>query len=394
MASGVRSKKKSMPDSSGATVLDDLPEWLVVEEILVRLPTKDVLRCRAVKQSWRAATSTDKFVLNHHRHQPSLPIFQHLRGIYCLAAAGEQKIRHVVRYSMRCYPLSCDGLLILSRHGPGFYICNPATRKWAPLPPPSLRRHASFATVAFYRHRASAEHRVLWSTHSRSLTSDATVERPGYLVLPVGSHKPRCVQWPTHLGNFPATRSFVDPPVHHRGGLHWALGLGITVFDTDTETFRQMSRPAQLPGGTVSLIDTCGDLALCRAAADFVTLDVWMLQDYDAEAWSFRYRIDLRAMEASPPLDLTVNYFAPMMAVVNERELLIQHCSDRLLHCDIDGVFLGDVEIGEHGSLSSRFANSLTLARYHLKESMISLPLFEMQREDAVNEDPPFTIVL
>ncbi|XP_044354423.1 uncharacterized protein [Triticum aestivum] len=105
-SSGFRSDKSSMPDSSGATVLDDLPEWLVVEEILVRLPTKDVLRCRAVRKSWRAGTSADKFVLDHHRRQPSLPIIQHLQGIYCLAAAGDQRIRPVLRYTPPCAVLS------------------------------------------------------------------------------------------------------------------------------------------------------------------------------------------------------------------------------------------------------------------------------------------------
>uniref|UniRef100_A0A8R7PLV8 F-box domain-containing protein n=1 Tax=Triticum urartu TaxID=4572 RepID=A0A8R7PLV8_TRIUA len=262
----------STPDSSGATVLDDLPEWLVVEEILVRLPTKDVLRCRAVQKSWRAATSTDKFILDHHRRQPLLPIIEQLdEGLYCLASAGDQKIRPVLRYtpdpvSSIAVIAACDGLLILSGHS-SFYICNPATRKCAPLPHPPLRPGFSGATVvAFYRHHASGEHRVLWSIFSAPVARVATVERSAYFVLPVGSDQPRCVQWPTVKRYFPATRSRDCPPVDHRGGLHWALGLGITVFDTVTETFRQMSRPAQLPpGGWVSLCDMGGGRRPCHS---------------------------------------------------------------------------------------------------------------------------------
>ncbi|XP_037416383.1 uncharacterized protein LOC119279088 [Triticum dicoccoides] len=320
-----------MPDSSGATVLDDLPECLVADEILVRLPPKDVLRCRAVQKSWCAATSTDKFILDNHRRQPSLPIIQrHKEGISRFAAAGDHKLWPVIRYT---------------------------------------RRHttSNFSTIH---------------------------HPPAYFVLPVGSDQPRCVHWLTVLEIFPATRSSDHPPVHHRGGLHWALGLGITVFDTVTETFRQMSRPAQLPGDMVSLFDLGGDLALRRTSGDCVTLDLWVLQDYDAETWAFRYRIDLRVMEASPPLNLSVKH-DPIMAVVNGRELLIQHGPYRLLHCGIDGVFLGNVESKDNANILSQFAKPLTLTRHRLQESMISLPLFEKQEEDAEHEKkPPFTILL
>ncbi|KAM0894899.1 hypothetical protein ACQ4PT_024162 [Festuca glaucescens] len=63
-----------MPGSGSSTVLDDLPGWFVVEEILVRLPPKDLLRCRAMRKCWHSATSTDKFMQDYHRRQPLLPI--------------------------------------------------------------------------------------------------------------------------------------------------------------------------------------------------------------------------------------------------------------------------------------------------------------------------------
>ncbi|KAF7034385.1 hypothetical protein CFC21_045408 [Triticum aestivum] len=265
-----------MPDSSGATVLDDLPEWLVVEEILVRLPTKDVLRCRAVRKSWRAGTSADKFVLDHHRRQPSLPIIQHLQGIYCLAAAGDQRIRPVLRYTPPCAVLS--------------------------------------------------------------------FRSPDFFVLAVGSDQPRRIQRPEDSGRWfqLVSRYPGHSPVHHHGSLHWALNVDITVFDTVTETFRKMSRPAQL-GHMVSLLDMAGDLALYHLTGHG-EIDVWVLQDYDAETWSLQYRINFLEMEALPPLNLEVKGIRSV-AVINERELLIKHYPDRLLHCDVDGAFLGNVAV-------------------------------------------------
>ncbi|XBI23731.1 hypothetical protein VPH35_048909 [Triticum aestivum] len=243
-----------MPDSSGATVLDDPPEWLVVEEILVWLPTKDVLRCRAVRKSWRAGTSTGKFILDHHNHQPSLPISQHMQGIYSLAAAGDQRVRPVLRYTPPC-------------------------------------------------------------------------ASPDFFVLAVGSDQPRRIQWPEDSESW---FQFVSrypgrSPVHHHGCLHWALNVDITVFDTITETFRKMSRPTQLVH-TLSLLDMAGDLALYHLTGDG-EIDVWVLQDYDAETWSLRNRINLLEMEALPPLNLEVKGIRSV-AVINERELLIKHYPD------------------------------------------------------------------
>jgi hypothetical protein len=63
-----------MPNSNGLTILDDLPDAVIFGEILVRLPAKDVFRCRAVHKSWRSGTSTTNFLTDHHCRQPKLPI--------------------------------------------------------------------------------------------------------------------------------------------------------------------------------------------------------------------------------------------------------------------------------------------------------------------------------
>ncbi|XP_045086914.2 F-box protein At5g49610-like [Aegilops tauschii subsp. strangulata] len=384
-----------MPGSRAATVLDDLPEWLVVDEILARLPVKDVFRCRAVRRSWRSGTSTYAFILGHHRRQPSLPIILHDHGISRVAGASAsassgQKIRPLLRYAslgicMRF--ITCDGLLILWR-GSDFYICNPATRKCAPLSHPPRQQFISPITgvdvLGLYRHQPSGEYRVLWVSYAAPMGTFAAVkvEQPHYLVFTVGSDQPRRIQWPTvSEDGCPAAH----PPIHHRGSLHWAMGCSITVFETIAETFRQMSRPAQL-GSYVLLLDTGDNLALYVSTDhDRVTLDVWVLQDYDAETWGFRYRINLLAMDASPPLKLWKSI--PRLAVINERELLMAQPPRRLLHCDIDGVFLGNVESEEH-------ENRLTLSWHRFQESMISVPLFEAQEEDAVSNEPPFVMVL
>ncbi|KAI4973694.1 hypothetical protein ZWY2020_041475 [Hordeum vulgare] len=351
---------------------------------------EDVLRCRAVCKSWHSGTSTNAFILDHHHRQPSLPIIQNIEGICRVAGPpGDQKIWPVIRYSVTkpvVIHRACDGLLILGQQS-DFYICNPTTRKCASLPHPPRRPGVNAVTVvAFYRHHASREYGVLWVSYSEPVRIGVPVQLPEYFVLTVGSNQPRCIKWPTvsQLTHH-VTRSSCCPPVHHRGSLHWAIGLNLTVFDSIAETFRQMSRPIEL-GAMVSLLDMGGSLALWHTTCDCLSFDIWVLQDYDAETWRFQYRINLLAMEASPPLNLGVKY-GPSMAVINEHELLIAQRPDRLFRCDTDGLFLGNVESEEHG-------NHLILTRHRLQESMISLPIFEAQEEDDVNKEPPFLIVL
>uniref|UniRef100_A0A8R7U077 F-box domain-containing protein n=1 Tax=Triticum urartu TaxID=4572 RepID=A0A8R7U077_TRIUA len=54
-------------------LLHALPDEISIREILVRLPPKTLLRCRAVC-AWRRATSTPEFLLAHHARQPALPL--------------------------------------------------------------------------------------------------------------------------------------------------------------------------------------------------------------------------------------------------------------------------------------------------------------------------------
>jgi hypothetical protein len=118
-----------MPDGRGATQLEDLPEE-IIHKILLRLPSKDVGRCRAVTTSWRSATSTPEFTLQHHRRQPSLPIID---GGATLVAFGAGPLwpflpgaKHSREIRLRG---ACDGLLAwILRLQPGDpRACSPAT---------------------------------------------------------------------------------------------------------------------------------------------------------------------------------------------------------------------------------------------------------------------------
>ena len=256
-----------MLGGGGAAVLDDLPEPIIVDEILVRLPPKDLLRCRAVRRCWHSATSTDKFMLDHHRRQHLLPILsqtfsdaldqQDTRLLVSRDAdAGQQKLCPVLILPSRyCrFHAAIDGLPLVVSEVADYFICNPVIRKCAPLPKPQTQADFSHRIAGFFRHQPSAEYRVLWVTSPiYTGPADENSTTSYYVVAVVGSDDPRCVRQacvPHRTASSPPLELMLriglpsssnDPPVRHHGSLHWILGCSIIVFNTATERIPRLS---------------------------------------------------------------------------------------------------------------------------------------------------------
>ncbi|XBI52132.1 hypothetical protein VPH35_034547 [Triticum aestivum] len=376
-----------MAGKRGATLLEDLPEE-IVDKILIRLAPKDVGRCRAVSKSWRSATSTPAFMLEHRCCQPLLPI-PFLPGYKPLS---QNRLRG-----------ACDGFLIVSQ-GYTFYICNQVIRKCALLPRPEREYNV---VAGFYCHHSTEEYRALWVSCPDDLSNSSLY------ILTVGSDRPRHVNVRMSTLSSPSAEqgllsklysSYSSPPVHHHGSLHWGLcvyvnitggGVDIIVFDTEAESFRWMPGPIHSqPYCYWKLFDMEETLAFWCSSRERSSMDVWVMQDYKAEIWAFKYRIDLSMVEASRQLyltsfkkkrrlslDSTLQYLNNMV-VLNERELLITFNKKNVLRWDIDGKFLGIVSIGKN-----QYCMSLT--HHRLQESIVPIPGHDMMQEEY--EEHPFS---
>ncbi|KAL6629462.1 hypothetical protein ACP70R_029227 [Stipagrostis hirtigluma subsp. patula] len=342
------------------TNVPSLPEELVVWEILVRLPAKDVLRCRAVCHSWRRLASDADFALAHHERQPSLPlVFFHGRvhryspsvvvdaalDALHLGAAGEPERRPVLRFNDynqgRGFNVhtSCDGLLLLSLPGSRVYVCNPATRQW--MAPPNL---TGGNVVGLYPHTPSGEYRVLyWKWSSPPQGYNAV-----YYVLSLGSPAE-----PTYIG-LPVTSPSVKqialrhvdghPPVLLHSCLHWALRLlhekTLLVFHTVAESFRLMSSP--IPPDSqrtlAQLLEMDGLLGISHVDEGETTVKLWVLQDYETEVWSFMYHIEIPMLEIRNIAD----HSSFAVTVVSQNGDVLVRCSSscHLFHCDRKGRLL------------------------------------------------------
>ncbi|KAG2612247.1 hypothetical protein PVAP13_4KG265125, partial [Panicum virgatum] len=290
-----------------------LPEDLVVSEILTRLPVKPLLRCRAVCRSWRLRLTSDaKFLLAHHRRQPSLPLLTnwdrdtHERRIDALDhRTGE---RHPVgRIAASEYDVhvlaACDGLIILHAYG-GLEICNPATRQRAPL----TLLHGAACISALNPHRPSGSHRVL-CCFERAEDGHAVAV---YHMHTVGSGELRCVgelPGPWASGDLAVAASmmgFLHPPVLADGRIYWSPGKGkvnnMLVFDTMSESFQHLLSPVD--GPFVELFEmNSGALGLYHRGSS--SIDLWVLKDHQSWSWSLnsRIKLDVRFFSLLPVLD-------------------------------------------------------------------------------------------
>ncbi|CAN6336661.1 unnamed protein product [Urochloa humidicola] len=295
----------SNPSASGGGIHALCEDALL--EILVRLPSESVLRCRAVCKSWRRIATADSFLAAHAARSPRELLT--LTESWTLSAVplspgldvADDGARH--RYLcgtslydaggnwMDCLRVlgSLDGLLVLQQREGLYVVCNPTTRQWTNLPVLAPRPSRG----GFYRHGPSGEYRLLCHAeeHGSSEWKDY------YYTLSAGAALPR------RLAPAPADRDGrwrigYETPVAHRGILYW-LGLHpvaartgmILAFRTDSETFRLVLPP---PAGKVyaALLELDGALCLV-ATRGGMPMDIWALQDCDCEAerWTLRHRL-------------------------------------------------------------------------------------------------------
>ncbi|XP_020151857.1 F-box protein At5g49610-like [Aegilops tauschii subsp. strangulata] len=288
------------------SLLDDIVIW----EILVRLPPKALLRCRAVCRAWHSLTSTRDFLLAHHACQPALPLLNNgdyvdlindSIDICCfnnragLAAPSQLQSVALLNladgFAFSYLVASCDGLLIFCNDDVDFFICNPTTRQYAPLLLPTDRR---WTLLGMYPHIPTGEHRLLLHSYKRYLANELAPQFACH-VLSLGSGQPaRRIGWPVEI------MPEFDPHVLFRGNLHWFPSHDdreskmITVFDTTSESFQEMRAPVVTDYTHLFEIDD----KIGMATMDFkTTIDIWMLQDYEREVWAFNCRIELPIAE-------------------------------------------------------------------------------------------------
>ncbi|RLN33148.1 putative F-box protein [Panicum miliaceum] len=303
------------------TPIRRLPEDTIAD-ILLRLPSKYILRSGAVCTAWRRITTAPHFLSARSRRQQPVSILAHAFLAAAPWACGDDGLlaggsssedtavealpvaspeydrRRLVRYPAtipaHCGRLlaSCAGVLLFKKATGHYLLCNPVARRWAELPrlPDEYCRDAD-PEYGFYFHQPSGEFRLLCCSLRRRI----------WYVVSTGAAGPRHLKAnpdPDLITRFarPLLTTAATPVALH-GNLHWPplwLCAGgetrITAFNTVSETFQQMAGPTSRTPRMVKLFEMGGLLA----AADFGEekhVDLWFLEDYNAERWALSHRV-------------------------------------------------------------------------------------------------------
>jgi F-box interacting protein len=327
-----------MPDGMATGGITQLDED-VLTEILLRLPSKSVLRARAVSKQWRYIATRPCFVAAYSvRRPPEIIVFYELDqdgnpvpdsktidgkyrqavGAINFAAQEEDLVRRpILHYPGGTLHLHafCDGLLLFCRGGERLFIFIPATRQVTFLPSlPITSPRASVQAVGFYRHRASGEYRVL-----------CQVEQIHY-ILSAGAGAGE----PQRLADSIAFPTF--PGVSLHGSLNWLICPEkssdpdrMVAFDTVLDKFRRMAPPLVPAAGSSCyraphLFEMHGMLA-ASAVRDVPHMDVWVLQDYNRESWAWHLRITIPQVRRmfGPP------FTAKALGVIEGNVLVVQY---------------------------------------------------------------------
>jgi len=364
----------------------NLPEQIFLWEILIRLPPKDLIRCRAVCRAWRRAVTARDFLLLHHRRQPSLPLinrrtstgeprWSNIAALDHRAAQATQQIQPVARLdgSNVSVKASCDGLLLLAEGGlratpldARCSVCNPATRQIRHLSS-QLKGHA---VLGLYRHQPTDEYRLLL----HRLCSPISMQ-----VFELDHHHipPRRIECAREVLCYPLASS---TPLLLRGNLHWtwhtlaALARQtesktktILVFDTTAESFRQMPSPPDVHAA--DLFDMDGVLGMYSwDNGDRSTVRIWVMQDYETQVWSPKCSVECWKESPMPEIPLTQERRSLVMAVYQDGDVCLLLASGGSLLCvDTQGKVLWSSRDDGH---------SLSISKHFLKQSIVSHAFF------------------
>lgn len=283
---------------------------------------------------------------------------------------------------------SVDGLLLIS-FVDRWYVCNPVTRQWAPLPTLDYREVAGL-----YAHDPSGEYRVLYYKGAEDEDAETC-----YYILTVGSQEGRSIGCPISpeleaeedpKGEQPEQgledmglaigleEAFRQPPALVCHNLHWPpqerQSYHILVFDTVAEVFRWMNPPVR--NSNMRLLEMEGKLAMSVSGEGEQRVELWLLEDYLNEIWVRKYWIELPVAEITS-LGYQGGWHSFVVSL--EGDVLVE-CPRQLLHCDRNGNLLKKFWCSGHWQ---------TATTHLLKESLLPHAIFQTQRDDDVQE-PPF----
>ncbi|KAL6639272.1 hypothetical protein ACP70R_023002 [Stipagrostis hirtigluma subsp. patula] len=337
------------PRHGQAPVAPLLPEDVIAEQILTRVPAAATVRFRAVCRAWRAALASDHFVRAHHairaaaQPRPEIVFFApaaanptatafysfklpltttQRNGSSSGEAPAVASARELVTVEdlragdlALCGTKPCHGLTLLFQpRASAYHVCNLSTGEHVSLPPCALatgeipRTAHVFSSAGLGFDPVAGEHKVVRLYEDR----DQMQQRCEVYGLRSGEWRPCAGQVPPHA----AKGLDGSPPVFLDGCFYWHIdswknfdGWEATWFRTPepilslsvaTEQFGWVRPPEERAESVTSLVELDGSLcAVVDARLGSEVYELWTRRTAASSGpWTLRCRISLATLPA------------------------------------------------------------------------------------------------
>ncbi|GAB2294119.1 hypothetical protein Dimus_028338 [Dionaea muscipula] len=364
-----------MADGEGKQAIFQIPEELVLAEILIRLPVKSLLRFRLVSKGWNSVISSPQFAKSHlscATNNPFAPppynlLVSSTRDLYSLelGPGGDTcgtndliKVDKLVPEShLHFFVGSCHGLVCFRSCTSGysledFYVYNPSTRWRRQVFSPSEVRGATIRLgFGFGYVSSSDDYKIVVLQFPRD----------GSKVLMFVYSLNSC-KWNKHE----VVRNAKSPLVLEMGQLvnetlHWIVFQGwsyekqcVLGFDLADETIKELPLPKSR---LIGLFVSSG--CLCIREMINKSVEVWMLKQYGVwDSWTKLFKL-----EDLPGWEALSGDFLGFIDIGGTCSVLTRNEDNRVVFTDLNGEQLKYVGGFDHievlsyvESLSSPFA--------------------------------------
>ncbi|XP_068663865.1 F-box protein At5g49610 [Aristolochia californica] len=311
----------------------------VLIQILARLPTKSVLRFRAVCKQWYKLTSSKYFIrlFNEISSDNQMLLVETVKLVdssstfMCIdksSSISEFSLSFLNdRVKVRA---SCNGLLccssILNRGV--YYVCNPMTRKFRTLYRATERPLSRFHPEV----EATLVGLAVYPNYGRFKVVLADFYRPfgcrpfdSLLCHVFDSETNSWRRFYTTL-NDEFTHMNKNQVVFVKDSLHWLTKWSryVLVLDLDNEAWSKIHLPHEIVNvldTKIYLLELEGSLSVVQILKNYMI--TWNLNSYMKEEWVVKYTVSLSCIEALVPTTFPISQTKDFVFLATHRQILI-----------------------------------------------------------------------
>ncbi|KAJ6790931.1 F-box protein-like [Iris pallida] len=323
---------------------ESVPEDLILQ-ILARLPVKSLIRFKSVSRAFLRLPSDRHFVRLHHEissRNPNLLIeLLDSSGFITIDPSSLSVSRSSLDFladRVRIRASSNGVLCCASVADRGlYYICNPNTRDFRPLPRARER--------PFTRFQPEYEATLVGLAFDPS-TYEYNVVLAGFY-RPFG-RRPQdrlvCMVFDSAAGSWAKFVSSLceefthmnrNQVVYSTGALHWLTHacMYLLVLDLRDLAWRKMSMPEEIAAaggfaGRVYLLDFEGSVSVVRIYREWMS--VWVLEDYRRELWVLKDRVNLRCIRGFATSAFPVSQSKDVVFLATQKKVLTYGRKDKV----------------------------------------------------------------